>query len=258
MDSKKYPEEAHGVSEIEMDDLYAVWQRLRQRNDWNLVEDETAFLTNAVAEFTMLSEETPRSQRLFVAVQRTYSILLYRGLWNRDEQATQELWLSLLRIALKRGWQQIDAEELAQEVIMRLIGRIIQLRAPQSLFTWAILILRTAERDKRKHNQVVSFSQSNNNSSELHIIDPLDFIGEVERRVISQKLQAMLSAKLSNELERLVLIRLVLFGDSPRDVAHDLDIPLHRTRIAKSRALKRLRQDVEFVQLLDDLVYGGG
>ena len=84
--------------------------------------------------------------------------------------------------------------------------------------------------------------------------DVSDMAAEVEQRLVNQQLLDLLRERLPNNLERLVLLRIVALGDHPRDVARDLGLPLHRTRIAKSRALQRLRADPLLLHLLGELV----
>jgi hypothetical protein len=83
--------------------------------------------------------------------------------------------------------------------------------------------------------------------------DPADMAVGVEHDLIGQELQALLREKLTNNLECLTLLRIIVFGDHPRDVARDLGLPLYRTRLAKHRAIERLRTDEAFVRRVHDL-----
>jgi hypothetical protein len=88
--------------------------------------------------------------------------------------------------------------------------------------------------------------------------DESDLTLEVEQRLTNKELLAQLRARHSNNLERMVLLRIVVFGDKPRDVARDLGLPQHQPRIAKCRALARLREDPDFIAFLRELAGEGG
>jgi RNA polymerase sigma factor (sigma-70 family) len=241
------------VSVPSREDLAVIWRQQARRNDWALVDDEAAFLDLAVAECDALADERKPNDRGRIAVWRAYSTLLYRGLWRREERAAQELWLALVRMALKRGQPRGEAEELAQETIVRVLEKLPGLKAPQALITYALMTFRTVQREHRKQMSTDQPLQSDGDDFIHEPADPADLALEVERQLTSSELQAQLRAKLPNDLERVTLLRIVVFGDHPRDVARDLGLPLHRTRLAKHRALKRLREDEAFVHLLRDL-----
>lgn len=241
------------MRKADRDNLYLIWQQLSYRNDWKLVEDETAFLTDASLELDALSSSTRPSHRPRLAVLRAYSTLLHRGLQRRDERAAQELWLSLLRTTLRHGWPRYDAEELAQEAITHVLDKLRTLRNPQSLIPWATRILRSLEREKMAENLPDLPLEVEDDQSDLEPVDATDLAMEVEQNLVTQELQELIRVKLPNDLERLVILRIAMFGDHPRDVARDLGLPSYRLRVAKSRALKRLRADAEFIRGLSDM-----
>jgi DNA-directed RNA polymerase specialized sigma24 family protein len=241
------------VSEPSRAELRAIWRRHAQRNDWTLVDDEELFLDLATVELGALAGDQSMPERMRLAVWRAYSTLLYRGLWQREERAAQELWLALMRMALKRGVARPEAEELAQETIARMLEKLPAMRSPQSLLSYALMVFRTAQRERRKQMPNDQPLQSDSDEPAYDPPDPGDLTLEVEQRIISAELQAQLRAKLPNDLERRTLLRIVVFGDQPRDVARDLGLPLHRTRLAKHRAIARLRDDETFIQTLRDL-----
>jgi DNA-directed RNA polymerase specialized sigma24 family protein len=239
------------VSKTNRSDLRAIWRQLAQRNSWTLVGDETAFLDQVIVEFGTLTEAGTLDQLQRRALERTYSALLHRGLWQRDERAAQELWLAFVRTALQRGDAREDAEEDAQEAVVRALEKLADLRSPQSLLAWAFTILRTVRRERAKGSPDVPSLQGD---EQLHeTADSANLAAEVAQRLANQRVVQLLRDRLSNELERLVLLRMVLYGDPPRDVAAELGVPLHRARIAKHRALQQLRNDDQFRQILRDL-----
>lgn len=251
-------ERRYRVSETNRDALQATWRRLAQRYDWRLVDDEAGFLDRVAAEYATLREDVTAGRRQYTAVKRAYSTLLYRGLWGREERAATELWLAFMRTALGRGDTRPEAEEWAQEAIACVIEKLPSLRSPQSLLFWAFTIFRTVQRESRKWSKAEQSFQDDDDGRPYEAPDPVDLAALVEQDLADQDLLRLLAAHLLNDLERLVLLRIGVFGDHPRDVAADLGLPLHRTRLAKSRALKRLREDETFMRMLRDLVGAAG
>jgi DNA-directed RNA polymerase specialized sigma24 family protein len=222
-----------------------------------LVDDEELFLDQTAAELSKLADARAMPERMRVAVWRAYNTLLYRGLWHRQERAAQELWLAIMRTALKGGVMHPEAEELAQETIARVLEKLPDVRSPQSLISYALMIFRTVQRDRRKQMTNDQSLQADDDEPAFDPPDPNDLVLQVEQRIIGDELQAQLRAKIPNEFERYTLLRTVVFGDKPRDVAGDRGVPEHRARIAKFRALERLRNDDAFMQMLHDLANKG-
>lgn len=248
-------ERGYSVDESIRADLQAIWRQLSQRHDWQLVhhDDEEAFFNDVLSEYNMLEENKPHDARLRLAIQRAYSVLLYRGIWQRQDRAAQELWLAVMRLALKDGFAEAEAQELAQETIFRVIDKLATVRTPHSLITWTFMIFRTVRRDIRKQREKESSLQPETEGiPQPDVADPADLATEVEHRLGNAEMLAFLQQKVPNALERLVLVRVILLGDKPIHVAQDLAVPLHRTRLAKHRALVRLRNDEEFVAMLRD------
>lgn len=241
------------MSEPTRDEITSAWRELARRNEWALVTNEATFLNQAVAESLTLNDGGTSSKRAYLAVRRAYSALLYEGLCNRDNRAGQELWCAFVRTALRDHWPQPEAEDLAQETIARLLERLPQIQSPQGLLSYAFLLFRTLRRDITQRKKVEQSLSPDEDQPAHDLVDGTDMATEIEQRVIGAQLTTLLHDKLSNDLERTTLLQITVFGDNPRDVARDKGLPLHRTRVAKSRALKRLREDPELIQLLRDL-----
>lgn len=233
-------------------ELNTVWQQLAQRNNWQLVSNHDVFLSTVATEFQLLGDDTPFHQRARIAVLRAYGLRLYHGLQARQDRAAYEIWLACYRLARRDGLAPSEAEVAAQETIARVLEKLHTLHTPQSIISWSLRIFRTV-RMALMHPRQAEQPIHPDNEVELEVADAADMAAEVEQRVLSQQLIAILQAKLPNWLERLVLLRVVIFGDQPRDVARDLGLPLYRTRLAKSRALERLREDEHIRGLLSEL-----
>lgn len=240
------------MSETNRSDLRAIWRQLAQRNNWTLVGDETAFLDQVIDELGRLTDAGTRDQLQRRALERTYSALLYRGLWQRDERAAQELWLAFVRTGLRCGDTREEAEEHAQEAVVRALEKLPDLRSPQSLLAWAFTILRTVRRERALGSRDELSSQGDDERLS-EAADSANLATEVAQRLTNQRVAQLLRDRLPNELERLVLLRMVFYGDPPRDVATELGVPLYRARVAKHRALLQLRNDDQFRQILRDM-----
>lgn len=230
-----------------------LWRALSQRNQWHLIDDIDAWIDQVAA--NLPDSTTLPDEKIAIALQRAYSVRLYRGIQNREDRAAYELWLACLRMArYTLGLQVEDAEELAQEAVARVLEKLPMLRSPQSLVAWAYQILRTVLRDQRTQKQRVESSLDEIDTSSMDVEDPTEAPADaVEHSMVTEKLLNVLKSKIPNDLERLIMLRILMYGDQPRDIAQDLDLPLYRTRIAKSRVLARLRDDKDFMRLLAEL-----
>jgi len=138
------------VREPSVDSLLTTWHQLARRNDWQLVADEAAFLAQAAAELSAIGADPTQGERVRLAIERTYSGLLYQGLAERQERAAYELWLAFLRLSYRRGWTQPEAEEIAQETMARVLAKQPTLRSPQSMLAWSLTVLRTVQRERHQ------------------------------------------------------------------------------------------------------------
>ena len=228
---------------------------MARRYDWQLVQDEAGFFQAVRAEFATLNVDQQQSARgrLRIAIWRSYSVLLYRALHQRQEQAAQELRIAAMRLSLKRGFAPDDAEVLAQEVVCRMLEQLPKLAdRPQILLSHAIWTCRSLWREHwRQAGKMQSQMTATTDATEAatdEMADPSDVATEVEQRLMDAEIGQILEASLKNVLERQVLLHIVLLGEKPCDVARDQGVPLHRARLAKSRALKRLRADTQTLQ----------
>lgn len=241
------------MTEADRTALQRIWQQISRRNDWLLVEDEAAFLEQVLAEARVLVGDGAVSEEaLRVAARRSYSARLFRGLQMQEERAAQELWLAAFRLSIRAGWTQPAAEDLAQEMMARVIEKLPALRSPQSLVDWVLMILRTVQRDYRRQHPDVQ-QLTNDEGQQREPADPSDLAERVEAGLLSELITAELEAALPKERDRLILLRTVLAGDKPGEIAKDLGIPAHQVRLAKSRALDRLRNSPAFRGLLSQL-----
>jgi len=237
------------VETTRRDQARALWRQLALRNQWQLVADEEAFLDQVLSECGEVAEAGDPAIHMRAIIQRIYSAQLYQGMCTRDERAAYELWLMFLRLAVRGGADEATASDLAQESVARVLDKFVSVRSPAAFLSWAMMVFRTAQRDLRPKRPELSLTTE---AGELthDPADPSDLTMEVEARLAEQEFRDVLRDAISNDLERLTLIRCVIFDDDPRDVARDLSLPLYRTRVAKSRALQRLRGNDRFMNFI--------
>lgn len=246
------------MSERTQDELLDAWRRMSRQNGWSLVQNEKQFLEQALAEYGRLKEDKSPSMRAHVAVKCAYSALIYQGLLDHNDTAAQELYQAMFRRSLGHGWSEETAKDLAQETVTRIWLKLSSIgspiRSPQGLLSVAFLTLRTVERSYRTHegHEIPFATQFEGEQEET--VDPIEMAVDVEQRILSETIRSQLRAALPNDLQRQVLIRNVIFGEPPRELARELGLPLYRTRAAKSLAIQRLRADPDFGNLLDNLV----
>jgi RNA polymerase sigma factor (sigma-70 family) len=245
------------VNESERGALQALWHELAKRNQWSLVDDEAAFIDQALTELHQLTGDN-LPKRMVLALRRTYSAILYRGFQSDQEAAIEELRRTLIRLVFHKVNDDLaTAEDLAQETLAAIVKHFSQVDSPQGFLGWAIITLFRLVAKAAKHAAVPVAYLSQ--SAELNdLIDVQNMTTEVERNILSATVVALLRTMLPNELERIVLERVILYEEKPSDIARDLGLPLHRTRVAKHRGFQRLCSDEKALALLQDLTGTAG
>jgi RNA polymerase sigma factor (sigma-70 family) len=240
------------VSASNEDGLRAVFRRLARRFDWQLAIDEDALLASATAEYGSLTGELTHGARLDLAVRRAYSVLLYQGLLHRINRAAEEVWWVVFRKAVRDDWQHDEAQDLAQEVVLRLMDRLDRVHSPQGLLSWVFWLYRQVVKDLRGKRPTLPLTSDDD--VEVQLSDPADVAEAVEERVVGEELRALLASKLPNARDREILLRSIVLGEKPRQIASDLGIPVAQVRVLKFRALERLRDDAEMTAWVRTLV----
>ncbi len=228
------------------DHAQRIWRQLATHNQWHLIGDEQTLLDQVCAEVQPSSSD--RDLRL--AMQRIYSQRLYQGLQEREERAAYETWLFCLRLGMRDRIGEDEANTLAQEATTRILQKLDQVQSASSFIAWVLKVFRTTKRDLRSKLPGPPPPPNPDDPPDAEPSDPTDIPTVVEQRDFEQALAMQLQAILTNQLEYITLSRYIFSGDNPRDVAHDLGLPLYRTRSAKSRAIQRLRQNPSFMAFI--------
>lgn len=223
------------------------------RNKWGLVTDENVFLDQVADEIDVLEGDIHREERVRLAVRRTYSAVLYHALRQRNDQAFEELAAVLMQMAVRDHWELSVAEDLTQETVAQVFSKLDVLKSPASLFAWVFSIYRDIRRSylsrSRSQESLELLGASN-----VDVMDQVNIEEDVGEKILSAEVVALIRQALPNNLECIVLTRVVLLGDHPRDIALELNLPMSRIRLAKSRALERIRRNETYLHLIRRMV----
>ena len=225
------------------------WQQLVERYHWQYLTDPTPLLTAVAAE---ISTSAVSDDKLRNKLIRSYSSYLYQGLQAEDEEAAQELWNICYNVALFRGLPLEHAYTAAQETVSRVLPRLNSIQH-DSLIAYSLTALRSVIPEYYTSTQPDSLEQVLEATPQRAPVEASFTAEQVEERVLNKQILDLLRDKLPNPVERILMIRWVLLGDKPGDIARDLNIPPARARVAKYRAIARLRDDEEFMKLCTSL-----
>lgn len=173
-------------------------------------------------------------------------LVLMQRIASGEEAAVEELYdrfgSLVFRMSLQTMPTRAEAEDAVQEVFVRLwktADRYDPTRA--ALVTWVMLITRRHLVDRLRRTRARIKSTSWNESAGQAGTDASDEVGiRIEDR---ERYSALLKRiDLLPELQRTVVKRTYLGGQTLRQVGEELDVPLGTVKSALSRALVRLRE----------------
>jgi RNA polymerase sigma-70 factor (ECF subfamily) len=170
---------------------------------------------------------------------------LMRRVADNEEAALTELYdrfSSLVyRMALQSMPTRAEAEDAVQEVFVRLwrtAGRYDENRA--ALVTWVMLISRRHLVDKLRRQRArikpTSLDQPQASNAQDTKIEPSRMEREERLETLMKRIEAL------PELQRTVVTRAYLGGQTLRQIGDELGTPLGTIKSALSRALVRLRE----------------
>jgi RNA polymerase sigma-70 factor (ECF subfamily) len=172
---------------------------------------------------------------------------LMRRVASNDEGAVAELYdrfgSLVFRMALQAMPSRAEAEDAVQEVFVRLwrtAGRYDPKRA--ALVTWVMLISRRHLVDKLRRTRA-RVRAGTLDESQSGVVGDLGLAPSTPER---QEQFASLMKKIETlpELQRTVVVRAYLGGQTLRQIGEELGTPLGTVKSALSRALVRLRERV--------------
>ncbi|MEL6330776.1 MAG: sigma-70 family RNA polymerase sigma factor [Planctomycetota bacterium] len=167
-----------------------------------------------------------------------------RGVASGDPAAVEALYdrfgSLVFRMAIQTMPTRAEAEDAVQEVFVRLwrtADRYDERRA--ALVTWVMLLTRRHLVDRMRRGRSRISARGIDESSGAVEVAPISET-DLERGEKFDKLMGRISAL--PELQRAVLTRAYLGGQTLRQIGEELDKPLGTVKSALSRALARLRE----------------
>jgi len=162
-----------------------------------------------------------------------------------EEDAVGELYDRFGALVYRMAYQMMptssDADDAVQEVFIRLWKSADRYDASRAaLSTWVVLLTRRRLVDRLRRSRArvkANFTLEEQWSPEVGGKAPLASVEENERfATLMQRIEAL------PELQRTVLTRAYLKGQTLRQIGEDLDRPLGTIKSTLSRALSRLRE----------------
>ena len=188
-------------------------------------------------------DPTPESRQSASASREEDAALMARVAAN-EQDAIAELYDRFISLVYRMAVQALptrpEAEDAVQEVFLRLWRTADRFDAERAaLVTWVMLITRRhiVDRLRRTRSRISTVSivegQGSSGSGNESSLEQSERFGELMKRVDTLP-----------ELQRTVVIRSYLGGQTLRQISEELDTPLGTVKSALSRALVRLRERV--------------
>lgn len=235
------------MSKPTIDGLRHLWRQIASKKDWQLVDDEPSFLAGAHLIAVSLGCVASQAACLAKALSQAYSERVFYGISNSRERAAQEIWNACKYLTFRNGLSPDEAEDIAQEVMIRILQRLGTIHSPHGFLSWVWAVRKTVQR-----NYLARQGRTEPISEHDAIATP-SFDEDVVASLLDQRLIDAIETVLDNPLERAVIIDWLINSDQPRDTARRFGLPLYRARVAKNRALQRLQADPEIQKLLGGL-----
>jgi RNA polymerase sigma-70 factor, ECF subfamily len=183
----------------------------------------------------------------------------------RIKAKDQEAWQRLVHLygPLVYGWcrrfglQEADAADVGQDVFRSVAEAIGDFRHEQerdSFRGWLRTVTRTRVLDffRRKARAAQGVGGSDAQAQWLELpddrADPGSSADEDDKRLLIRRAVELVLDNCKEET-RQSFLRVVIAGEQPADVAHDLGITVNAVYLAKSHTLRRLRE--EFAEIVD-------
>jgi RNA polymerase sigma factor (sigma-70 family) len=262
-------------------------RRVLAKRGWELVENEAAFIEEVLAEVQFRIQNSRRSLEKII---EDATINRYGYLWHaacgangtlRQMRAFTELHHYLYPIALYRAkHDQYLAQESTQEALIRVWQHLDQVKDPGSFARWAgTIVSRQVKAKFREQARKVVEKESgevtwqfkeilvtnvwvhrggNDAGTAMRRIDSRPELSANQGPKMTKEMRARIEAALRRCLrskqQQAVIIGLFLDQKSLREVAAALGTTPQNVSVLKSRALKRLRECEDFLEVLEDLM----
>ena len=161
---------------------------------------------------------------------------------DRFEQLVQPHLHQLYKLAFRFSGQRDDAEDLVQDVLLKLFPRLEEMQKVEKLGPWLARVLYRQFIDKYRHQQRSPVEYSDDDQ-QLYSSHPSK-LGSPEQLVESGIIQSSLQHALNqlNEEQRLVVLMHDVEGYSLQEIHQVIDVPTGTLKSRLSRARSRLRE----------------
>lgn len=242
-------------------DLIKQWQTFKQRYRWSLVSDESAFIAGMTSDLHRVrAAATTGRDPIVRIIWRAYNCIMYHAVWqglrkppqvailDRCNQACHEIQQLVIRFARGRGYDDQDAADVAQEVLLKLISCPEAIHERHSMTAWIV----DTSRDKigsllRRTNRTVPLDDSIPIAdAQMIAVDDV-----VEASIADDELYQHMKALLS-DFQCQVVILAALQGLKPRHIAPILKTNADRVSVELGRAKAKLSDPKAQQALFDD------
>jgi RNA polymerase sigma factor (sigma-70 family) len=227
------------------------WQQMKHTYGWNLIDDAT-LIAAAEAEIEVESgADTSVAERITVGIYRVYNRYLYQSILHlthdiadsaaieRANQACLEIQLTVRRCVLAKAYSADLADEIAQQIVLRLLSEPHVVRQPQSLLAWVMWQTRALLKAAQPAStEAVPLKEDN--AGDVRTAPNLE--QSVETRLRDMDLDALLIQTLS-PFHRQLIIMTEIEERPPREIAQLLKVKVTQIYVEKGRALKKLREN---------------
>ena len=261
-------------------------RRVLAKRGWELVENEAAFIEEVLAEVQFRIQNSRRSLEKIIgdATSNRYGYLWHAACGAegtlRQRRAFTELLRYLYPIALYRAkYDQYLAEESTQEALISVWQHLDQVKDPGSFARWAgTIVSRQVKAKFREQARKVVEEESGEVTwqfkeilvTDLWVHRGVEGTGTAMRGIgnrpelpanqgpkmtkeMRARIEAALRRCLRSKRQQAVIIGLFLDEKGFKEVADALGTTLQNVSVLKSRALKRLRECEDFLEVLEDL-----
>jgi len=235
------------------------WHETKRRYNWQFItaSEELNFIQTIAESIAPTSDPTSITN----AIKHGYNRLIYDtivfAIHNPDDpvarsaanRACAEIWCIARNIAIARGVDQADIEDIAQEVTLRLITNPEKVEKPHKLAAWIgyqVLDFRKRFYSGKLRSQQVALETAETAASTI------DVEALVERHLMLTLFKPLLKEVLSNA-QYVIICKHLIDGSPPHEVAQQLNVDPHTIHSQKYRALKIIRNHPKLRELLESI-----
>ena len=159
----------------------------------------------------------------------------------------------LYKLAFRFTGQRADAEDLVQDVVVKLYPRLQEMQKIEQLSPWLARVLyrHFVDKVRSKQRSPLHLIGDDDTVLEEHVDETLDPVGDTEATLLQNRLQSALNQL--NDDQRLLVILHDVEGYTLNEIhlMHDVSIGTLKSRL--NRARSRLRELLKNMEPFDDI-----